>query len=85
MCGVHSDEAQAFADVRTLDDSGYRWAIVDYRGPEGDPMTRYRCEVGTQAAFEGASPNEARAKAAAWVREHGFSALGKANSRMMGV
>jgi len=68
---VTQADAQALADMRTLDACGMRHATVDYRGP-GTPgestAERWRCEVGTQAAFDAPTPDAARAKAAAWVR-----------------
>lgn len=66
---------QALADVRTLDDwakhTGRHWAIND----EGDDVTGpYWCVFTLQGGHmllgtPGQTPDEARAKAAAWVRE----------------
>lgn len=48
--------------VQVLDaNSRIRWQCVDYCGPNAaDPAKRYRCEVGTQAAYEGPTPDAAR-------------------------
>jgi hypothetical protein len=66
------------ADVRTLD----AWAsAAEWRYYETRPWgvhTRQRCvlceDPGSEVrprAFDGATPDEARAKAAAWIREQG--------------
>ena len=72
--GKRQADAQALADVRTLDD----WA----RGEKGRSHDTgfafdglgYFCTLQERTvikvqAFEAATPDEARAKAAAWVRE----------------
>lgn len=68
---------QALADVRTLDAHarrlGYAWSweltsfpdSYDVSFTDGDRNALYPAPL-----FEGATPDEARAKAAAWVREH---------------
>lgn len=64
-------DAQALADVRTLDE----WARECFGGWNTAPGFRaewYRCSVYNAAmttkTFDGRTPDEARAKAAAWAR-----------------
>jgi hypothetical protein len=58
-------DARAIWAVRVLDARGLRWQCVDYHGPYAvDPSKRYRCEVGTQAAYEAETPDAARIAAA---------------------
>lgn len=68
-------DAQALADVRTLDDWAkggklLEWSVTDCSYPGHDPK-HWCCRLATTAGntyLYGATPDEARAKAAAWVR-----------------
>ena len=63
-CGSTLAGANALADVRTLDDFNPNWHMA--LAPDGG---HYCLPRGDALAFDGTTPDEARAKAAAWVRE----------------
>lgn len=71
-------DAQALADVRTLDD----WAKFhrDYAPaprPYAPASGGWFIQLAPFKAFDGSTPDEARAKAAAWVREQSATPPGE--------
>jgi len=60
---IESDQ-RTLADLKTLDDFNPNWQMA--LAPDG---SRYCLPRGDALAFDGATPNEARAEAAAWARK----------------
>lgn len=83
LSALDAADAQALADVRTLDEyveklgRGFGWTVSVYRGGVyGVVFTNDNWEEQQGVpCLEGATPVEARAKAAAWVREQAKGAL----------
>jgi hypothetical protein len=84
---ILAGESRAMADVRTLDDwaTNGRWHQARQREVVAAADGEFLCVLGTENrerngfvgfVAEGATPDEARAKAAAWVRERASASGG---------
>ncbi len=79
-------DAKALRDMRTLDDWAARHACrevyLDHAGFEGDRkwFLNLDDDRGENHDFHGATPDEARGAAAAWVRAHGREPLSYDNA-----